>query len=75
MTLYTDLKAARLDLDNHESDLYVRDTPEARAILAVHGKRVDGHNVQRFTSQIDGKPWLDIPFAYTPWWERRTGGI
>lgn len=70
MTLYEELKSKGHELDHHESDLYVRDTREARAILANHGKRVDGWNVQRFQSNIDAKMWLDIPFAYDPWWNR-----
>lgn len=71
MSLYADMVAAAIPTDNHESDLYVPDTPEARAILARHGKKVDGWNVQRFTSAIDGKPWLDIPFAFQPYWDKR----
>jgi hypothetical protein len=76
MSLYKDAKAAGLEIDSHESDLYLKDTPEARALLAEHGKKgrrtyeVDGWNVSTFTSQIDGARWLDIPFDYEPWYER-----
>lgn len=28
-------------------------------------------NVKAFTSQIDGTRWLDLPFAFVPWWDRR----
>jgi hypothetical protein len=68
MSIYTDIKAADLPTDSHESDLYVKDSPEAREILAEHGKKVDGWNVQGFKSAIDGAHWLDIPFAFDPWW-------
>ncbi len=71
MTLYSDLLAAGCKLDSHESDLYVEATSTARMILANHGKTVDGHNVQSFISQVDGLRWLDIPFAFDPWYERR----
>ncbi len=68
MSLYSDLIAAGCEIDHHESDLYVKRTPEAVAIIHQHGKTVDGWNVQPFVSQIDGTPWLDIPFAYEPYW-------
>jgi hypothetical protein len=65
-SLYDDLRAAGCELDNHESDLYVKDTAEARAILARHQR-----SGKRFTSQIDGRLWLDVPFAFAPWWRER----
>lgn len=66
MTLYQICKAKGLPLDNHESDLYVQDSPEA-----VEAVRATGHSFSRFLNKIDGKVWLDIPFAYDPWWEDR----
>jgi hypothetical protein len=77
MTIYQDMKAANIPIDNHESDLYVRDCKKARDILAEHDKRgkrvciVDGWNVSKFYNQIDGEPWLDIPFAYDPFYDNR----
>jgi hypothetical protein len=71
MTIYSDMLAAGVQIDHHETDLYVEDCAESRAVLAKHGKRVDGWNVQRFISNVDGKPWLDLPFQYSPGWERR----
>ena len=70
MSLYTELKQAGCDIDHHETDLYVRDSETARAILGLHGKTVDGWNVQRFTSAIDSTQWLDIPFMYEPGWPK-----
>lgn len=68
-TLYGDLLRAGVPLDYHESDLYVKDCPEARAILA----RFPGSaNIAHwFRSQLDGAIWWDIPFAYLPWWQAR----
>lgn len=60
----TELVRAGVPYDHHESDLYLLDTPQAREILARHGLKGE-----RFTSQIDGKAWLDVPFAYSPWWQ------
>jgi hypothetical protein len=48
---------------SNASDLYVEDCPESRAILANHGKEVDGHNVHRFKSH-DDKYWMSIPFQF-----------
>jgi hypothetical protein len=28
-------------------------------------------NVTRFTSNIDGEQWFDIPFAFDPYWEAK----
>ena len=71
MSIYNEITQAGIEIDHHESDLYIIDCPEARAILANHGKKQDGWNVQGFTSQIDGKKWLDIPFQYSPFWDAK----
>ena len=65
-TLYAALVAAGCEIDNHESDLYVQDTTFARDVLATFHV-----NASRFRSQVDGKMWLDIPFAFQPWWDAR----
>lgn len=68
MSLYTDLCDAGCVLDSHESDLYVQDTPMARKILA----RYPDVRPEPFMSQTEPRgPWLDIPFAFDPFWERR----
>jgi hypothetical protein len=56
-------------IDHHESDLYVRDTPLVRAIVRQFGRESRG-----FTSDVDGQRWLDIPFAYEPFWEKKARG-
>lgn len=66
MNLYDQLRAIGAELDHHESDLYVRDAPEVREVVTQ-----SGHSYESFTSQIDGKTWLDVPFAYTPYWQKR----
>jgi hypothetical protein len=74
LSLYEDAVRLGLELDHHETDLYLKDCPEARALLAEHDKRgrrvyvVDGWNVSLFHSEIDNAPWLDIPFNYDPAW-------
>lgn len=71
MSIYSDMVKAGQEIDNNESDLYVKDTPKAREILAQHGKKVDGWNVQLFNDQIAGARWLDLPFQYEPFWRAR----
>jgi hypothetical protein len=60
--IYDTLKAAGCKLDHHESDLYVKATPEALALTA------GAPNRSFFTSQIDGQRWIELPFMYKPFW-------
>ena len=67
-SIYQDALAAGLFEGNRGWDLYIRDTPQARAILAKHGKKVDGWNVTSFSDQSTDTRTrlLEIPFAYNP---------
>lgn len=65
MSLYAAIVAEGIKTDHHESDLYVRATPRAFAILREF-KRAGCHT---FRSQIDGLLWIDVPFAYEPFWK------
>jgi hypothetical protein len=67
-TLYAALRAAGIEIDHHESDLYFPETEQTTLILATFPRI----KAVRFTSQIDGKPWYDVPFGYLPWWEQRS---
>ena len=49
------------DFGYHATDLYVRWTPEVRDWLRKNYEW--DKNISTFTSQIDKKLWLDIPFA------------
>jgi len=72
MELYDELKASGVALSNHESDLYCENTPEARTILETHPAQKA--NARRFVNQAPpnkGEIWLDIPFAFAPWWRKR----
>lgn len=69
-TLYGDLTAAGIPVENHESDLYFPATATSLDILNRHP--LQESNARQFTSQIDGKLWMDVPFAFLPWWEKRT---
>jgi hypothetical protein len=64
---YYKLLRAKVPMDSHESDLYVKDTPTARAILAdwPFGR------LERFKNNINGQIYIDIPFAYAPYWKKK----
>lgn len=66
-TLYQKLVAAGIPVESHYSDLYVPSTEQSRAIIRAH---VPKPYATGFKSNIDGKPWIDIPFAFDPFWER-----
>ena len=68
-TLYGDLLAAGVQMDSHESDLYFQDTPESLAILR---KYPDSAQIAEPFTKLDGSRWWEVPFAFLPWWERRT---
>ena len=58
-----------LEMGCHESDLYLKVTPESKELIKNYSYRP---NVTTFISQIDKALWYDIPFAYQPFWEKRT---
>jgi len=67
-SLYFALKNAGIPLDSHESDLYALYTPKSEELFKDFG-----YPIKTFISQIDGKRWLEAPFAHTPWWAKRIG--
>ena len=72
LSIYERAKAAGIPMDSHESNLYLKDTPEARRILQEWREESgrDGF-VTYFHGNIDGAQWMDIAFAYDPFWTRR----
>ena len=56
------------DIDNHETDLYLKYSKESAALVKDYEYR---GIVETFRSPIDGCLWFDIPFAYTPAWIER----
>jgi len=56
-----------VEIDHHESDLYVPVTKETQAFLAQFPEM----SVTMFTSLIDNKLWFDIPFMYEPFWPKK----
>lgn len=74
-TLFQSIREAGIPYSSHESDLYIPATPEARAILARFP--LNQANATSFTNQAEphrGQRWLDIPFAFDPFWQARAQG-
>lgn len=70
--LYDLVVARGLEHDSHYSDLYLKDTPEARQLIACYRSR---SSVTSFISNIAPHVrWFDIPFAYAPYWRERCKG-
>ena len=65
-SLYAECVRRNIPMANHESDLYIPVTEETRELIKHFGC---SHST--FTNQVEGGLWLDVPFAYLPWWERR----
>jgi uncharacterized membrane-anchored protein YitT (DUF2179 family) len=68
MTLYTDCVEAGLKIDHHGSDLYIKDGYKARELVIKNGKVT---LMKEFVDNIDHEAWIEIPFAYDPWNEKR----
>lgn len=68
LPIYTQLKNAGVPLDNHESDLHAKVTPESTAIIDAYRWK---WKVRTFKSNIDGALWYDVPFAWLLWYEGR----
>ncbi len=67
MTVYQALLAAGVPLDHHESDLYVKVTPESTRLLLDYR----GTTAPTFIHQQTRDLWYDVPFAFDPWWAWR----
>lgn len=71
MTLYEELKAAGVEISNHESDLYFPVTDVAVAILNKPEHETHRKIATTFLDNGTGAFWFDVPFAFEPWWEQR----
>lgn len=66
-TFYDRLVSAGCKIDHHESDLYVRHTDAADIIIRSAVSTGEICRPSRFIGN-DGKLWVDVPFAYAPFW-------
>jgi hypothetical protein len=67
--IYTQVVALGIEHSNHESDLYIPVNEQTRELVKNYKF---ASNVTTFKSNIDGKPWYDIPFAFTPYWDAKS---
>lgn len=65
--IYPLLKETGAKMDHHASDLYVEKTPDTKKIVEAY-ENVGA--VSQFVDMIDKNLWYEIPFAYTPHFER-----
>ncbi len=65
--LFEAIKSAGIPYASHYSDLYVKHTDASVELLTRYQFR---ENVRLFKNNIDGLQWLDVPFAYQPFWDK-----
>lgn len=70
MSIYTEMKAAGVHIENHMSDLIVPVNETTKAILNKPGHEIQLSITTTFTAD-DGTRWFDIPFNYDPFWESK----
>jgi len=61
-SIHTILKKKGIPTDRHESDLYVKATPEAIELTK------DIESREFFISNVDGERWIDLPFRNDAFW-------
>jgi hypothetical protein len=66
--IFEAVKRLGIEYDNHCSDLYIPRTAQTLELCKNFGKT--GVSAMPFVNQLNGKIWLDIPFAYIPYWEK-----
>lgn len=60
------------DIDHHATDLYLRKTPISSGLVERYRFRC---NVTTFCATDGSGMWYDVPFAYTPEWERHAAFV
>lgn len=64
--LYQDLVDAGIETDHNASDLQFPVTEVSLALYRASAYK----NGQLFISEVDSMVWMEVPFAYTPFWVR-----
>lgn len=52
------------DIDHHGSDLYIKRTPAAVALVG----RLDNTALLSVFRDSDGVEWYELPFCFSPYW-------
>lgn len=71
-SLYERLVEAGCETDSYQSDLYVRETEIAKQIIRDFESEGGISNKENFTSDRDGQRWIELPFAFKPYWDARS---
>lgn len=66
-TPYEQFKEANCEIDNHESDLYIKVTDKSTDIASQNFE----YKFKMFEDQ-NGDLWMDFPFLYDPWWKEKS---
>ena len=66
-TIYAAAVAAlpACDIDHHASDLYIKRTPAAVALVG----RLDNTALLSVFRDSDGVAWYELPFCFSPYWD------
>lgn len=72
-SLYQKCLVHKLEIDHHESDLYIKAGEVANRLVLEYANR----NVSCVESFRDmaGKRWWDVAFAYDPFWQAQAGAV
>ena len=68
-SIYQQAVRLGLDIERHESDLYLRKSEKSVALVDAYAHRA---NVRQFVAPDDSL-WFDIPFAFDPFWAGKEG--
>lgn len=61
--LYDECVVREIPTHNHYSDLYIPVTEETAEIIRYYNL-----SAEKFTNQVEGGLWYDVPFEYMPFW-------
>lgn len=69
--VYEECKKQNIEINSWCSDLYIPVNRRTKTIIELYEFKM---NVTIFNSDIDGRLFYDIPFAYTPYNDKRLKG-
>lgn len=70
-SIYEQLNEMGIEMDNHQSDMYVPATPEVMAVIQAAHAEDPTIMYSTFEDLRTGDTWVDLPFQYEPHWEQK----
>lgn len=64
--IYKEAKALNLEIDNHNSDLYIKQSAESKKLVDSYEHK---NSVKTFRSETDKGLWYEVPFAFDPFYK------